>query len=125
MDLMFCDMPVAAPQLKGGRVRALAVSTSKRSALTPDLPTLAEAGVRDYEASSWYGLLAPAGSPQTVITRMNTELVRVLERKDIRDRFASLGSVAAPGTPAEFATLIRRDYARWAKVIKDAGIKLD
>ncbi|MEQ1775874.1 MAG: tripartite tricarboxylate transporter substrate binding protein [Burkholderiales bacterium] len=125
VEMMFCDMPVAAPHLKGGRVRALAVSTPSRSALVPDLPTVSEAGVPGYEASSWYGLLAPAGTPDAVIKRLNVEIVRILDRKDIRDRFASLGSAAASSTPREFSTLIRRDFERWAKVIKDAGIKLD
>lgn len=125
VEILFSDMSVAAPHLKGGRVRALAVTTPNRSALTPDLPTVAEAGVRGYEASVWYGLLAPAGTPEAVVARLNTELVNILDRKDVRDRFASLGSTAASSTPRDFAAMIRRDYDRWAKVIKDAAIKLD
>ena len=125
VELMFCDMPVAAPHLKGGKVRALAVTAASRSALAPDLPTVAEAGLRGYEASSWYGLLAPAGTPEAIVKRLNTEMVRVLERKDIRERFASLGSTTASGTPREFSETIKRDFERWAKVITDAGIKLD
>ncbi|HTD89225.1 MAG TPA: tripartite tricarboxylate transporter substrate binding protein [Burkholderiales bacterium] len=125
VDILFSDMPVAAPHLKGGRVHALAVTTSKRSALAPDLPTIAEAGVRGYEASVWYGLLAPAGTPEVVIKRLNMEVVRVLDRKEVRERFASLGSTAASSSPREFSETIRRDFDRWAKVVKDAGIKLD
>ena len=125
VEMMFCDMPVAAPHLNGGRVRALAVTSPTRSALAPDLPTVAEAGMRGYEASSWYGLLAPAGTPEAVIKRLNLETLRILERKAVRERFASLGSTVASGTPHEFSQTIRRDFERWAKVIKDASIKIE
>jgi len=125
VSLMFCDMPVAAPQLKGGKVRALAVTAPTRSALVPDLPTLNEFGLVGYEASSWYGLLAPAGTPGTIVKRVNLELVRILNLPEIRQRFATLGSAPEPGTPAEFERKIKRDYERWAEVIKSAGVRLD
>jgi len=125
VQFMFCDMPVAAPHLKSGKVRPLAVTAETRSALVPDLPTLNEVGLRGYESSSWYGLLAPAGTPGAIVKRINADLVRILNLPEIQQRFSTLGSTAAPGTPAEFATKIKRDYDRWAEVIKVAGVRLD
>lgn len=125
VNMMFCDMPVAAPHLKSGKVRALAVTAETRSALVPDLPTLNEIGLRGFEASSWYGLLAPAGTPGVIVGRLNANLVRILNLPEIQQRFATLGSAAAPGSPADFAAKIKRDYDRWAEVIKVASVRLD
>ena len=125
VDVLFADMPAAAPQLKSGKIRALAVTTAGRSALVPELPTIAEAGLRGYESSTWYGMVAPARTPDAILKRLNTEIVRILKTDEIRNRFATLGSTAAPGTPAEFSAIIRIDYEKWAKVVKAAGVTLE
>ncbi len=125
VNVLFSDMPVAAPHLKGGKVRALAVTTAVRSPLVPELPTIGETGLAGYEASVWYGLLAPAGTPRAAIGRLNQEVVRALSAQDVKDRFSALGSTAAPTTPAEFDAVIKRDYDKWARVIREAHIKLD
>jgi tripartite-type tricarboxylate transporter receptor subunit TctC len=125
VDVLFSDMAVAAPQLKGGKLRPLAVTTAQRSPLAPDLPTVSETGLRGYHATVWYGLLAPAGTPEAVVNRLNQEVVRVLNMPAIRERFATLGSTPMPGTPREFSATIKRDYDTWARVIREANVKLD
>jgi tripartite-type tricarboxylate transporter receptor subunit TctC len=125
VKLLFSDMAVALPHLKENKVRALAITSLKRSPLAPDLPTLDEAGLKGYEALVWQGLLAPAGTPPEIIARLNAESVRILALPEIRERFASLGSSVEPGTPDAFAAVVRRDVDKWAKVIKDANVKAE
>jgi tripartite-type tricarboxylate transporter receptor subunit TctC len=125
VQLGFSDMTISAPHLKSGRLRALAISSSTRSALAPDLPTVAESGLPGFEALVWYGVLGPAGTPAAVVRQVNAEVVRVLKLEETRARLAALGATAAPGTPEEFAAQIRRDYDKWAAVIRNAGIKLE
>jgi tripartite-type tricarboxylate transporter receptor subunit TctC len=125
MQIMFATMPAAMPHVKSGKLRPIAVTTDKRSHTLPELPTIAEAGVKGYEASTWYGLLAPAGTPQPVITRLHDEVVRALKTPDMREKFASQGFEPAGTTPAEFAAYIKSEIAKWGKVIRDAGIKAD
>jgi tripartite-type tricarboxylate transporter receptor subunit TctC len=125
VQMGFSDMTISAPHLKSGRLRALAISSSTRSALAPELPTVAESGLPGFEALVWYGLLGPAGTPERVVRYVNAEVVRVLNLPETRERFASLGATASPGTPEDFAAQIRRDYDKWAGVIKSAGIKLE
>jgi tripartite-type tricarboxylate transporter receptor subunit TctC len=125
VEVLFADMPAAAPQLKSGKVRALAVTTAARSALVPELPTMAETGLRGYESATWYGMVAPAGTPDPILKRLNVEIVRILKTDEIRNRFAALGSTAAPGTPAEFSAVIKIDYEKWARVVKAAGVTLE
>ncbi len=121
----FSDMTISAPHLKSGRLRALAISSSTRSELAPDLPTVAESGLPGFEALVWYGLLGPAGTPERIVRQVNAEVVRVLNLAETRSRFASLGATASPGTPQDFAAQIKRDYDKWAGLIKSAGIKLE
>jgi len=107
--------------IKGGRVRALAVTSAKRNAFLPDTPTMIESGV-SLEAIAWYGLCAPAGVPKPILARINADVVKALGTPDVRQRFADIGLDAEPQTPEQFAALIKSETAKWAKVIKDARI---
>ena len=123
VPLMMPNMLSALPHIKSGRLRALGVTSVKRASRASDIPTIAEAGVPGYEAVQWYGVLAPAGTPRPVITRLHAEVVRVLQQRDIRERFLSDGAEAVGSSPEEFAAFIRAETAKWAKVIKDAGLR--
>jgi tripartite-type tricarboxylate transporter receptor subunit TctC len=125
VNVLFSDMLAVTPQLGSGKVRALAVTTARRSALAPDLPTIAETGLAGYDVYVWYGLLAPAKTPKAVIARLNTEVVEALNNQEVKDQFARSGSTAASSTTAGFDAVIKRDYDVWARVIKGAGIKLE
>ena len=112
------------PLVKSGRVRAYGVTSAKRASGAPDIPTIAEAGVPGYEAVTWFGLLAPAGTPREIVTRLHAEVVRALQDPAVKKRFIDDGAEPTPsGSPEDFAALIRTEIAKWAKVIKDAGIK--
>ena len=125
VQLMFATMPAAIPHVKTGKVRPVAVTTEKRSLAMPDLPTIAEAGVKGYEAATWYGLLAPAGTPRAVIDRLHDETVKILAAPESRKRLTDLGFEPVGNTPAEFAAYIRSEIAKWGKVIREAGIKAE
>lgn len=124
-DLMFDTMLSAMPQVKTGKLKALAVTSAARSSAAPDLPTVAESGLPGYEAIAWNGLLAPAGTPKDVVAKLNAELKRALEAPEVRDRFAAQGFGAAWGTPEQYASFIRSELAKWAKVVKASGATLD
>jgi tripartite-type tricarboxylate transporter receptor subunit TctC len=111
------------PYVKNGRLRGLGVTSAKRAGGAPDIPTIAEAGVRGYEAVQWFGVLAPAGTSRDIVTRWHGELVRVLQLKEIRERFFADGAEPVGSTPEAFAAFIRAETVKWAKVVKDAGIK--
>lgn len=121
VQIMFATMPAAMPHVKSGKVKPVAVTTSKRSQAMSDLPTIAESGVKGYEASTWYGLLAPARTPQAIITRLHGDTVKILAGPT-RQRLEVQGFEPEGGTPAEFAAYIKTEIVKWAKVIKDAGI---
>lgn len=121
VQIMFATMPAAMPHVKSGKARAIAVTTAKRSQAMPELPTIAEAGVTGYEASTWYGLLAPAKTPKPVVDRLHAETVKILAGP-ARQRLEVQGFEPIGGTPAEFGAYIKSEIAKWAKVIKDAGI---
>ncbi|MFZ9149792.1 MAG: Bug family tripartite tricarboxylate transporter substrate binding protein [Burkholderiales bacterium] len=118
------NMPPYIPQVKAGKIRALAVSTNKRSSAMPDLPTIAEAGVPGYEAGAWFGLLAPAGTPKAILAQLSAESARILKLPDISKRISELGAEPVGSTPEQFAALINSEIAKWAKVIKDANVEL-
>jgi tripartite-type tricarboxylate transporter receptor subunit TctC len=124
-QLMFDNLASAAPQVKAGKLKALAITTAQRSKLAPELPTLAEAGVPGFDIATWFGLLAPAGTPAPIIAQWNTDVARVLNSPEMRDRLQALGAEPAPGTPAAFAELIGREMARYARLVKASGAKLD
>jgi len=115
----------ALPYIKANRIRAIAVTTAKRAALLPDVPTLAESGVPGFDASTVTGVLAPAATPRAIVTQLNATLLKVLGASEVRERFASLGAEVQPSTPEELARFIRDDLAQWVKVVKQAGIKLE
>lgn len=121
VQIMFATMPAAMPHVKSGKVKPVAVTTAKRSQAMPDLPTIAESGVRGYEASTWYGLLAPARTPQAIVTRLHGDTVKILAGPT-RQRLEVQGFEPEGGSPAEFTAYIKSEIIKWAKVIKDAGI---
>jgi len=121
--LFFATVASSGQQIRAGKVRALAVTTGRRSQAMPELPTIAEAGVPGYEVDGWYGLLAPRGTPQVAIARLNRELVAVVSETDMRERLLANGVEANPGAPEAFIALIERDIAKWDRVVKQAGLK--
>jgi tripartite-type tricarboxylate transporter receptor subunit TctC len=121
----FGNMTAALPQARAGRVRALAVTSAERSAAAPDVPTIAEAGVKDCEISEWNGLLAPAGTPPAVIARLHEEMAKIMRMPDIRDKFTDLGATPIGSTPQELAAFIRAEMTKWAEVVKAANIKIE
>jgi len=125
IQMLFSTLLQADTQLKAGRVRALAVTTKKRSPAAPDLPTMQEAGVAGYEVAGWYGVLAPAKTPPAIIDKLNAEIVRGLKSPDIQNKLAADGSEAVGSTPAEFGAHIKTEVAKWAKITKEAGIKAE
>jgi len=125
VPLMFLPVHVAMAQVKGGRLVVLAAAGERRSALAPDVPTLAELGFANVEADLWYGMLAPAGTPREIIVRVNADMTRALALAEVRSALAAQGMEVAPSSPEEMAALMRRDAARWASVVKQAGIKAE
>jgi tripartite-type tricarboxylate transporter receptor subunit TctC len=123
VTLSFANVSNVMPPVREGKLRAFAVTSVKRSAAAPDLPTMIEAGYPDFEAVPWFGLMAPAGTPPAIIDRLNRETVKVLALPDVRKKLNDLGLDVIPGTPAEFAAAIEREIPRWASVIRQAGIK--
>jgi tripartite-type tricarboxylate transporter receptor subunit TctC len=125
VDLMFSDAPTALPYVQSGRLRALGISTPERSALLPELPTIAEAGLPGYGAYSWGGISVRSGTPPEVVARLNTELVRLLREPAILQRLAQIGAEPRPGTPAEFAAMLHGEIAKWAGVVRQARIRME
>jgi tripartite-type tricarboxylate transporter receptor subunit TctC len=125
VQLMFSDAPTALPHIKSGRVRALGVGSPKRSALVPDVPTIAESGVKGYDAYSWAGVFAPAGTPKEILVKVNGDIVKALSDPEVKKRLLEAGAEAAPGTPEQFGAFLKGEIAKWGKVVKDANIKAD
>jgi tripartite-type tricarboxylate transporter receptor subunit TctC len=125
VNIMFSDAPTAMGHIKSGRIRALGISTPQRSALLPNVPTITEAGLRGYDAYSWGGVSLPAGTPGDIVTKLNTDLVKVLRDAGVKERLLQIGAEPMPGTPAEYAAHMKSEIAKWAKVVKEAGIKAD
>ena len=124
ITMSFANITNAMTLVREGKLRALAITSIKRSALAPDLPTMAESGFPGFEAVPWFGLLAPAGTPNEVIDKVHDETVKVMAMPEVRKRFDELGLESVGNTPAEFAAVIRKETPEWAKVIRDADIKL-
>ena len=126
MDVMFDNLPSAMQLIKAGKIKALAVTSSQRSAALPDLPTVEEAaGLKGFEASSWFGLLAPAGTPADVVNRIQQEVAKSLASPAMKERLATLGAIPSGNTPAQFAALIDSEHKKWAEVVKASGAKVD
>jgi tripartite-type tricarboxylate transporter receptor subunit TctC len=125
VQLVVIGIPAAAPHIKAGKLRALAVIDSKRAAALPDVPTAAEAGLADFDVTTWYGVLAPAGTPRAIVTRLNAEIVAVVQSPEMKDRLATMATEPMTSTPDEFADLIRREIVKWGKVVRTAGLKAD
>lgn len=123
VHLMIGPVGPALPHIQSGKLRALAMGSAQRSALLPELPTLAEAGVPGYEAGTWYGMLAPSGMPAAVIRVLNQQIGAALKSKDVVERFAALGFEPASSTPARFAEYMRSEIAKWARTMKEAGVQ--
>lgn len=125
VHFMFPNLVNSLPHIAAGRMRALAVTGAKRATAAPHIPTLIEAGVPGYTVMSWYGMLAPAGTPQAVVGRLNSELVKVLRSPDVKERLAGQGADPAGGTPEEFLAFLKDEIAKWGKVVKAANISAD
>jgi tripartite-type tricarboxylate transporter receptor subunit TctC len=125
IPVMFAGMSNVFPHVKSGRIRALAIGSARRSDAMPELPTMQEAGVAGFDYAAWAGFLAPAGTPQTIIAKVNSDLARVLGVSEVREKLVALGFEVSPGTPQEFGAKIEREMAKVAKVVKDAGIRAD
>jgi tripartite-type tricarboxylate transporter receptor subunit TctC len=124
ITMSFANITNVMPLAREGKLRALAITSIRRSALAPELPTMAESGFPGFEAVPWFGLLAPAGAPKDVLDKLHDETVKALAMPEVRQKFDELGLEPIGNTPAEFATVIQKETPAWAKVIRDAGIKL-
>lgn len=125
ISMAFPNIPPALPQVRSGKLKALAVTTAKRSAALPDLPTVAESGLPGYEATAWFGVLAPAGTPSSIIAQLNAAIVRSLHTREMRERLIAEGTEPVGNTPEQFAQIVRNDIAKWAKVVKSSGARPD
>ena len=125
IQIMFAGTLSAAPHVKSGRVRALGITSLKRRADSPDLPTLAETVAPGYEAGEWFAVFAPAGLPKPLIERLHGDLAKTINDAELRERLAAGGMDVIGGAPAELAALVKRDYAKWSRLIKETGLKAD
>ena len=125
VQVMFGTILATAPHVRAGRVRAIAITGPQRSNALPEVATFAEAGFADYDASSWNGILVPAGTPRAIVERLNAELVRILASPLVLERLAPDGAIPVPTTPEEFSAFIRSEIVKWAKVVKAANIRID
>jgi tripartite-type tricarboxylate transporter receptor subunit TctC len=125
VQLMFDNLPSSLAFIKAGRLRALAVTSTTRAAALPDIPTMVEAGVPGFEASSWFGVLAPAGTPRDIVLRINAEVAKWLATPEAREKLAGQGAIVAGGAPEDFARHIASESAKWARVVKASGAKVE
>jgi tripartite-type tricarboxylate transporter receptor subunit TctC len=125
IQVMFDNLPGQIAYIKSGRTRALAVTTAKRNAQLPDVPTMIESGVPGFEVTVWYGIFAPAGVPKAVVAKLNADLVKTLNLPDVKDRMAQQGADPAPTTPEQFAAFQKSEVAKWAQVVKTSGARAD
>jgi tripartite-type tricarboxylate transporter receptor subunit TctC len=125
IELSFENTTIAVPFIKGGRMRALGVTTAKRTGALPDTPTIAEAGVPGFEVSSWQGVFAPAGTPPDILKKLNVEIVRIIGLPDIQRRLADIGADPVGNTPEQFTAFIKTELDKWQKVVKASGARVD
>src|SRR6266545_5991607 len=125
IHLVVIGVPAAAPHIKAGKLRALALVAPQRSPALPEVPTVAEAGLPNFEVTTWYGVLAPAGTPGPVVTRLNAELVKIMHAPELKERLAAMATEPRTSTPEEFAAYLKQEIAKWAEVVRRAGLKAD
>jgi tripartite-type tricarboxylate transporter receptor subunit TctC len=125
VQLTFGSQPSTLPHVKEGKLRALAVTSARRSRFTPDLPSISEAGVPGYETTAWYGVLAPAKMPRPIVVKLNREVAKVLDLPDIKAGLASQSFEIVTGTPEQFGAFIKDELAKWEKVVKESGMRID
>jgi tripartite-type tricarboxylate transporter receptor subunit TctC len=125
VPMLFDNIPSVQPQVNSGKMKAIAVTSAKRSPAMPNVPTFAEAGLAGFEANSWWAILAPAGTPKEIIARLNAEVVKALNDPGLRERFLGLGADPAPGTPEECAAHIKAEVGKWAAIVKASGARVD
>jgi tripartite-type tricarboxylate transporter receptor subunit TctC len=125
IQLVFIGIPAAVQHIKAGKLRALALVAPRRSAVLPDVPTVGEAGLPKFEVTTWYGILAPAGTEKTIVARLNAELVKTMHSPELKDKLDALATEPVTSTPEEFAALIKSEIAKWGEVVRDAGLKAD
>jgi tripartite-type tricarboxylate transporter receptor subunit TctC len=126
MDVMFDNLPSALPQIKAGKLKALAVTSSQRSAVLPDVPTIEEAGkLKGFDASSWFGLLAPAGTPQDIVNRIQQESAKALNSPAVKEKMLAQGAIPGGNSPQDFSKMIASEIKKWAQVVKVSGAKVD
>ena len=125
VDFNFDNLAAASANIRSGRLKALAVTTARRSSAMPDLPTVAESGVPGFETGSWQGVLAPAGTPADIVMKLNAELARILNSSDMKEKLAAQGAEARTNSPEVFGEFVSKEKERWAKVVKGAGIKIE
>ena len=125
VSLVFGNIAQSSPQMKAGRLRALGVTSLRRSPVIPEVGTIAESGVPGFDTSTWYGMLAPAGTPRAVVDKINAEIVRVLQLPDVRERLAAEAFELPADTPDQFAAIIRAEMSRWAKLVKETGARVE
>jgi tripartite-type tricarboxylate transporter receptor subunit TctC len=125
LSLTFSDIAGASPYIKSGKMRALAVTTLQRSAMLPDVPTMTEAGVRGFQASSWFAIFAPAHTPRPIVDKLNADIVKVLRTPEINDRLTGMGFEVVGNKPEELAAFLKSEIAKWTKVVRESGAKVD
>jgi tripartite-type tricarboxylate transporter receptor subunit TctC len=125
VTMTFDNITTAWPLAKAGKLRALAVTTARRSSIAPDVPTLAESGLPGFEVGSWQGVFAPAGTPPEIVKRLNAEIVKALNLPDVREKLGSLGAEIVANSPEEFSALVKAEVVKWAEVVKKSGAKVD
>lgn len=124
IDALFADVGLVATHINANKLKGIAVTGAQRSALLPSLPTVAESGLRGYEAGTWYGVLAPSGTPAEIVQKLNAEILRIIALPDVRERFKTQGAESAGTTPAQFREVIRTEIAKWQKLVKAAKIEI-
>ena len=124
-ELMFDSMPSSIGHIKAGKLRAIAVTTAKRTAALPDVPTIAESGIAGFDISTWYGVWAPAGTPKEIVARVSSEIAKIVRMPQVRERLEGLGATAVGNTPEEFAAYTQSELAKWGKIVKASGATVD